>query len=102
MTLLTGSTILSTLPTSDGCVSSAQSVNVCQGSLKLGHHIYHKGKGWLKQAARKKPMINLYSRLDMDAYKALELNHLKDRSKFHMEITLLTQEHPSVLEVEGI
>ena len=73
MTLLTGSVILSSLPSSQGSVSSAQSVNVSEGTLKLGHYVYYKGKGWLKQAARHKPMIDLYSRLDMNAYKALAI-----------------------------
>ena len=54
-------------------MSSVQAVEVTNGSLRLGHHVYHRGKGWLKQAARSKPMSDLYSRLDMDAYKALGL-----------------------------
>ena len=71
MILITGSAILSLVPSSQGQVSSVQTVEVSNGSLKLGHHIYNRGKGWLKQAARSKPMVKLYSRLDMSAYKAL-------------------------------
>ena len=69
--LLTGSVILSTLPTDKGYISSAQDDNISDGSIMLDHHVYHKGKGRLKKAARVKPMAELYSRLDMSAYKAL-------------------------------
>ena len=73
MTLLTGSVILSSLPSGQGQVSHAQVAAVSQGKLVMGHHVYHKSRGWLKQAARVKPMVRLYSRLDMSAYKALRL-----------------------------
>ena len=73
MVLLTRSAIMSSLPSNEGQVSSAQVAEVSHGSLVLGHHVYHKGRGWLKQAARSKPMVNLYSRLDISAYKALGL-----------------------------
>ena len=71
--LLTGSAIMSTLPSEKGKLSISQSVSVSEGSISLGHHVYHKSKGWLKQAACVKPLIDLYSWLDMRAYKALGL-----------------------------
>ena len=49
----------------------AQAVNVSHGSIVLGHHVHNREKGWLKKAARVKPMVELYSRLDMSAYKSL-------------------------------
>ena len=73
MTLLTGSAILSSLPSDQAQVSHAQVSAVSHGKLIMGHHVYHKSRGWLKQAARVKPMVKLYSRLDMAAYKALGL-----------------------------
>ena len=73
MTLITGSAILSSLPSAQGEISSSQVAAVNQGRLVLGHHVYHRGKGWLRQAARTKPMVGLHSRLDMSAYKALGL-----------------------------
>ena len=73
MTLLTGSAILSSLPSSQGEISSAQVAEVSQGKLVIGHHVYCEGKGWLKQATRSKPMVGLNSKLDMSAYKALGL-----------------------------
>ena len=73
LVMLTGTAILSTLPSQQGNVSSAQAAEVSNGTLVLGHHVYHKGKGWLRQGARAKPMVELYSRLDMSAYKALGL-----------------------------
>ena len=74
MILITGSIILSSLPSNKGEVSSAQQVAaVSQGRLVLGHHVYHKSRGWMKKAARTKPMVRLNSRLDMNAYKSLGL-----------------------------
>ena len=46
---------------------------VSQGRLVIGHHVYHRGRGWLKQAARSKPIVRLNSRIDMNAYKSLGL-----------------------------
>ena len=79
--LLTGSAILSSVPTQVGTVSSSQAVDVSNGSLIIGHHVFNKGKGWLRQAARVKPMIELYSRLDMSAYKALGVKPPAKQSK---------------------
>ena len=81
LVLVTGSAILSSMPSGEGQLSSAQAVNVSQGSLVLGHHVFSHGKGWLKQAARKKPMIELYSKLDMSAYKALGVKPLSKQCK---------------------
>ena len=72
-TLLTGSAILSSLPSDPGQVSPAQVAAVSHGKIILGHHVHHKSRGWLKQAARVKPMVKLYSRLDISAYKELGL-----------------------------
>ena len=71
--LLSCSAILSSLPASQGQVSSAQDVQVKGGSIVLGHHVHSKSRGWVRQAARNKPMVELYSRLDMGAYKELGL-----------------------------
>ena len=73
MTLITGSVILSSLPSDQGEISTSQVAAVHQGRLVLGHHVYHRQRGWLKQAARAKPMIALHSKVDMSAYKALGL-----------------------------
>ena len=73
MTLMTGSVILSSLPSQRGNLSNAQVAYVSQGKLVIGHHVFSKGRGWLRQAARVKPMIALHSRIDMSAYKALGL-----------------------------
>ena len=73
LAMLTGSAILSSLPSDSGSMSKAQVAEVRHGELVLGHHVYHRGRGWLKQAARVKPVVQLYSRLDMGAYKALGL-----------------------------
>ena len=72
-TLLTGSAILSSLPSDLGQVSPAQVAAVSHGKIILGHHVHHKSRGWLRQVARFKPMVKLYSRLDMSVYKALGL-----------------------------
>ena len=69
--LLTGSAIMSTFPSDRGAISSSQSVEASEGSIILGHHVYDKGKGWLRKAARVRPLVNIYSKLDMSAYKAL-------------------------------
>ena len=73
MTLITGSVILSSLPSDKGELSSAQVAHVSQGKLVIGHHVYAKGRGWLKQAARAKPMLALHTIIDMSAYKAMGL-----------------------------
>ena len=62
---------MSTFPSDKGAISNSQSVEVSEGSIILGHHVYDKGRGWLRKAARVKPLVNLYSKLDMSAYKAL-------------------------------
>ena len=71
--LFTGSAILSSPPPDQGDASPAQVAVVHHGKLIMGHHVYDKSRGWLKQAARVKPMVRLYSRVDMSAYRALGL-----------------------------
>ena len=73
MFLLIGSAILSTLPSGPGHESPTQVAAVSQGKVVIGHHTYHKVKGWVKQSAKAKPMVCLQSKLDMSAYKALGL-----------------------------
>ena len=60
MTLLTGSVILSTMSSDIGDASNAQVAAVSEGRLVIGHHVYHKDRGWLRQAARSKPLVSLH------------------------------------------
>ena len=49
-------------------------VTVCQGTGRpLSHHIYRQGCGWLRQAAKSKPMVIIRSEVDMESYTALQV-----------------------------
>ena len=72
-TVMAASAILSSRGA--GWASHVQKSLVTQG--KLTHHVHVKGKGWVKRAAKSKPMILLQSRLDMSAYTDLQLNSPK-------------------------
>ena len=40
---------------------------------RLSHHVFSKGKGWLRQAAKSKPMVLVRARVDKPAYTALQV-----------------------------
>ena len=71
MAIMTGSAIMSALP--EGSASTAQAAVVTQSGSKLGHHVYNKTRGWMRQASKPKPMMMVQSRVDLPAYAALKL-----------------------------
>jgi hypothetical protein len=62
---------LSALP--EGHASQTQAALVIQSGEKLAHHVYDRSKGWLRRAAKQKPMVLVQSRVDFSAYTALQL-----------------------------
>ena len=71
MTLMTGSAIKSAMP--EGEASAAQAALLTQQGQRLSHHVYVKDRGWVKGAARSKPLVQLLARVDMSAYSALQI-----------------------------
>ena len=71
MTIMTGSVIKSAVIA--GQVSAVQSVLVTQMGQKLSHHVYTKQRGWVKQAAKNKPMVLVQAKVDLPAYIALQI-----------------------------
>ena len=72
LTIMTGSAIMSALP--EGHASQTQAELVMQVGGKLGHHVYDKNRGWIRQESKPKPMILVQSRVDRSAYAALQLS----------------------------
>ena len=56
-----------------GQASGSQLVLVTQMGQKLGHCVYSKQRGWVRQAAKSKPMVMVQSRIDLPAYMALQI-----------------------------
>jgi hypothetical protein len=71
MTIMTGSVIKSTM--TEGQASPSQRTLVSSMGQKLGHHVYTKQKGWIRQAAKAKPMVLVQARVDQAAYMALQI-----------------------------
>ena len=70
---MVGSIILSTR--GEGYASPAQAAIVTQqGQMeRLSHHVFVKGKGWMRQAAKSKPMVLVTAKVDKAAYTALQV-----------------------------
>ena len=71
MAIMAASAIMSALP--EGHASQTQAALVKQSGGKFSHHVFDKSKGWLRKAAKLKPMVLVQSRVDLSAYTALQL-----------------------------
>ena len=71
LTIMAGSAIMS-VKTGD-YASPAQAALVTQQGPTLGHHVYSKSRGWMKQAAKAKPMVLVQAKADIAAYMSLQI-----------------------------
>ena len=73
LAIMVGSVIMSTRGGGDASPTQAALITQHGQVERLSHHVFSKGRGWLRQAAKSKPMVLVRARVDKPAYTALQV-----------------------------